>query len=281
MEEYIFEVKGIEYSYMDGTKALRNININIEKGKKIAFIGANGAGKSTLFLHFNGINKPEAGEICFRGKKISYTNSELTKLRKEVGIVFQEPDNQLFSSSVLQEISFGPMNMKLDKESVMKRVEKAMDATAVADLKDKPTHFLSYGQKKRVAIASILAMEPEVLILDEPTSGLDPQNSNAVEDILNTLNKAGKTIIISTHDIDFAYSWADYIYVMNRGEIINHGTPEEVFINKELIEQANIKLPWIVEVYLEFSEGAEFENKYLPRNKEELFNMIKNKEKEL
>jgi cobalt/nickel transport system ATP-binding protein len=277
MEEYIFEVKDIVYSYMDGTKALRNININIEKGKKIAFIGANGAGKSTLFLHFNGINKPEAGEICFRGKKISYTNGELTKLRKEVGIVFQEPDNQLFSSSVLQEISFGPMNMKLDKETVMKRIEKAMEATAIADLKDKPTHFLSYGQKKRVAIASILAMEPQVLILDEPTSGLDPQNSNAVEGILNTLNKAGKTIIISTHDIDFAYSWADYIYVMNRGEVISHGTPAEVFISKELIEQANIKLPWIVEVYMEFNKGAELHKESLPRNKEELFSLIKNK----
>jgi cobalt/nickel transport system ATP-binding protein len=277
MEDYIFEVKDIVYSYMDGTKALRDININIEKGKKIAFIGANGAGKSTLFLHFNGINKPEAGEICFRGKKISYSNSELTKLRSEVGIVFQEPDNQLFSSSVLQEISFGPMNMKLDKETVMKRIEKAMDATAIADLKDKPTHFLSYGQKKRVAIASILAMEPEVLILDEPTSGLDPQNSNAVEDILNTLNQEGRTIIISTHDIDFAYSWADYIYVMNRGEVISHGTPEEVFINKELIEQANIKLPWIVEVYMEFNKGAEFNKESLPKNKEELFSLIKNK----
>jgi cobalt/nickel transport system ATP-binding protein len=277
MEDYIFEVKDIVYSYMDGTKALRNININIEKGKKIAFIGANGAGKSTLFLHFNGINKPEAGEICFRGKKISYTNSELTKLRKEVGIVFQEPDNQLFSSSVLQEISFGPMNMKLDKETVMKRIEKAMDATAIADLKDKPTHFLSYGQKKRVAIASILAMEPQVLILDEPTSGLDPQNSNAVEDILNTLNKEGRTIIISTHDIDFAYSWADYIYVMNRGEVVSHGTPREVFISKELIEQANIKLPWIVEVYMEFNKGAEFNKESLPKNKEELFSLVKNK----
>ncbi|MDF2591039.1 MAG: cobalt transporter, ATPase subunit [Clostridia bacterium] len=277
MEDYIFEVKDIVYSYMDGTKALRNININIEKGKKIAFIGANGAGKSTLFLHFNGINKPEAGAICFRGKKISYTNSELTKLRKEVGIVFQEPDNQLFSSSVLQEISFGPMNMKLDKETVMKRIEKAMDATAIADLKDKPTHFLSYGQKKRVAIASILAMEPQVLILDEPTSGLDPQNSNAVEDILNTLNKEGRTIIISTHDIDFAYSWADYIYVMNRGEVVSHGTPREVFISKELIEQANIKLPWIVEVYMEFNKGAEFNKESLPKNKEELFSLVKNK----
>lgn len=281
MADYIFEVRDISYSYMDGTKALRNVSINIEKGKKIAFVGANGAGKSTLFLHLNGINKPEAGEICFSGKKISYTNSELIKIRKEVGIVFQEPDNQLFSSSVLQEISFGPMNMRLDKETVLKRIEKAMEATDIVDLRDKPTHFLSYGQKKRVAIASILAMEPEVLILDEPTSGLDPHNSNAIEALLNTLNKAGKTIIISTHDIDFAYSWADYIYVMNRGEVISQGVPAEVFWSKELTQQANIKLPWVVEVYMEFNKGAVFNKEALPRNKEELFNLIKNKQKEL
>jgi cobalt/nickel transport system ATP-binding protein len=281
MVDYIFEVKNITYSYMDGTKALRDIDINIEKGKKIAFIGANGAGKSTLFLHFNGINKPETGEIYFKGIKINYTNRELIKLRKEVGIVFQEPDNQLFSSSVLQEISFGPMNMKLDKKSVLKRIEKAMAATDIADLKDKPTHFLSYGQKKRVAIASILAMEPEVLILDEPTSGLDPHNSNAIEAILNALNKAGKTVIVSTHDIDFAYSWADYIYIMNRGEVIRHGAPEEVFINKELLEQANIKQPWIVEVFMELNKDAEINEQSLPRNKEELFCLIRSKQKEL
>ncbi|MDF2890899.1 MAG: cobalt transport protein ATP-binding subunit [Clostridia bacterium] len=274
MSKYIIEAKDVSYTYQDGTKALDSVHMNIERGKKVAVIGANGAGKSTLFLHFNGINKPQGGELYFNGKKIDYTNNELMKLRKEVGIVFQEPDSQLFSSSVLQEISFGPMNMKLEREQVMKKVEAAMEATAIAELKHKPTHFLSYGQKKRVAIASILAMEPSVIILDEPTSGLDPQNADVVLEILNKLNKTGRTIVISTHDIDMAYTWADYIYVMNKSKVMGHGKPEEVFTNVELMAAACIKLPWIVEVYNGINHRNKANCSILPKSKEELMKFI-------
>jgi cobalt/nickel transport system ATP-binding protein len=274
MTRYVIEAKDVTYVYPDGTKALDRVNMSIEQGKKVAVIGANGAGKSTLFLHFNGINKPANGDICFNGTKISYSNTELMKLRKEIGIVFQEPDNQLFSSSVLQEISFGPMNMKLSREQVLKRIEAAMEATHIAELKDRPTHFLSYGQKKRVAIASILAMEPSVLILDEPTSGLDPHNVDVIVEILNKLSKAGTTVVVSTHDIDLAYSWADYIYVMNKGKVVGCGTPQEVFNNKELVKIANIKLPWIVEVYNGITHKHIISESFLPRNMEQLIEII-------
>lgn len=279
MLSYVLEAKEVSYTYPDGTKALDKVNMSIEKGKKIAIIGANGAGKSTLFLHFNGINKPIHGEISYNGKKLIYSNNELMKLRKAIGIVFQEPDNQLFSSSVVQEISFGPMNMKLSRAEVLKKVEAAMEATAISDLRYKPTHFLSYGQKKRVAIASILAMEPAVLILDEPTSGLDPQNTDIILDILNKLNQSGTTIVVSTHDIDMAYTWADYIYVMNHGKVVGQGKPEEVFTNKEILKTANLKQPWLVEVYCELSseESVNNCNNSIPRSKEQLIHFINNR----
>ena len=279
MAIYIIEAKDVSYIYSDGTKALDRVNMGIEQGKKIAVIGANGAGKSTLFLHFNGINKPTNGDIIYNGTKISYSNNELMKLRKDIGIVFQEPDNQLFSSSVLQEISFGPMNMKLSRELVLKRIEAAMEATGITELKHKPTHFLSYGQKKRVAIASILAMEPSVLILDEPTSGLDPQNVDVILGILNKLNKAGTTIVVSTHDIDMAYTWADYIYVMDKGLVVGQGNPEEVFINKEMLKAANVKQPWIIEVYSKIMFEDSMHCETIPRSKEELIQYINNNTK--
>lgn len=273
MTRYIIEARNLAYEYGDGTEALKNINLKIEEGKKIAVLGINGAGKSTLFLHFNGTNRPKTGEILYQDKPLGYSNQELVSIRKEVGIVFQEPDSQLFSASVLQEISFGPMNLKLDKSEVIKRVERAMETTGISELRNKPTHFLSYGQKKRVAIAAVLAMEPSLLILDEPTSGLDLRNAEAVIDILNERNNHGTTIIVSTHDIDMAYTWADYIYVMYQGEIIGQGIPEEVFTNEELLHHAGVKQPWIIEVYTElFGKNSD---KGLPRTKQNLCTYIK------
>ncbi len=274
MSEFLIEARNITYEYGDGTKALRDVTMEIPEGKKLAVIGANGAGKSTLFLHFNGINKPKSGEILFRDKSIGYSHGELLRLRKEVGIVFQEPDHQLFSSSVYQEISFGPMNLKLSKEEVKRRVEEAMEATGVTELQHKPTHFLSYGQKKRVAIASILAMEPSLLILDEPTSGLDPQNVDGVMEILNRLNREGKTILLSTHDIDLAYIWADYIYIMNRGAVTGQGVPEEVFLEESLLREANLKQPWMVELCLGLSGGIPPKGEALPRSKAQFMEYI-------
>jgi len=274
MTEYIIELKDVTYTYPDGTIALNKIHMSIIKGKKIAVVGANGAGKSTLFLHFNGLSKPKQGEVYFKGQRISYSNSGLNKLRREVGLVFQEPDHQIFSSSVLQEISIGPMNMGLQREVVLAKSEAAMKAAGVLEFKQKPTHALSYGLKKRVAIASILAMEPSVLVLDEPTSGLDLGSAEMILDILEKLHEDGKTIIISTHDIDMAYSWADYIYVMKKGEVLGYGSPEEVFTDTELLECAGIKQPWIVEVFTESSKGRGVQEA-LPKSKNQLIDWIK------
>lgn len=277
MSDYIIEAENLIYTYPDGTQALKGINIKIPKGKKVAVLGSNGAGKSTLFLHCNGILKPQQGIVKYDGREVRYDRKSLLQLRKNVGIVFQDPDSQLFSASVYQEISFGPLNFGLSEETVRKRVEQAMSATEVAGLKDKPTHMLSYGQKKRVSIADILAMEPEVIICDEPTAWLDPKHAQQTVKLFDRINSSGTTIMMSTHDVDLAYSWADYIFVLSNGEVIGEGIPEQVFTNEILIKKADLEKPWLVQVSeVLLIKGCLPKAAVLPRNRERLFELIIN-----
>ncbi|HBP65834.1 MAG TPA: energy-coupling factor ABC transporter ATP-binding protein [Desulfosporosinus sp.] len=271
MPEIILEAFNLDYSYPDGTKALRTINLKIEKGEKLTILGSNGAGKSTLFMQFNGLYRPNSGSIKYQGQAISYKNKPLIELRKKVGIVFQDPDSQLFSSSVYQDISFGPLNLGLSDQEVEARVDQALIDTETTDLEYKPTHLLSYGQKKRVSIAGVLAMEPEVIIFDEPTAGLDPRHAREFMQLLKNLSDEGKTIIISTHDVDLAYSWSDRLVIMSSGEIIAQGEPGELFLQPELIEQADLALPWLLEIYCGLVEKGWFPTSTpLPKTREEL-----------
>jgi len=278
MKEYILETSNLNFNYPDGTSALKNINLSIEKGKKISFLGVNGAGKSTLFLNFNGVLKPTSGEILYKGEKIKYTNSFLNKLRKSIGIVFQDPDNQLFSASIYQEVSFGAINLGLDNNEVRSRVDNSLKDVHMYDYKDKAVHFLSYGQKKRVSIADILVMEPEVIILDEPTSSLDPKHSRQIMDIFNKINARGVTVILSTHDVELAYAWSDYIVVMKDGEIAKYGEPIEIFSDSEFLQNTYLEKPLILDLYERLiKNGFIGINDNIPRNKEELFNILNNK----
>ena len=277
LSEIILEAKNLDFIYPDGTKALNDLSIKVPKGKKLALLGPNGAGKSTLFLHFNGILQPQFGELSFAGKRISYKRRELKKLRKSVGIVFQDPDKQLFSASVLEEISFGPFNLGLSESEVKNRVDEAMSTLGISDLKDRPTHLLSYGQKKRVSIASILAMKPKVIIFDEPTVWLDPKQAEEMIVFFNQLQQKGITVIISTHNVDLAYFWADYIYVMKAGKLIGEGIAEEVFQDELLISEASLVQPWLVEVYQGLKQkGLVKDGSYIPRNKKEFLELIDN-----
>lgn len=272
MTELILEAEAVEYSYPDGTQALRKIDMAVAKGQKVAILGSNGAGKSTLFLHLNGILRPASGKIRYNGRDVLYTAAGLRELRTRVGIVFQDPDSQLFSASVLQEISFGPLNLGLEKREVKKRVLKAMAETEIEDLADKPTHMLSFGQKKRVAIADILAMTPEVIIFDEPTAWLDPRHAREFMQLLDHLATAGRTIIISTHDVDVAYAWADNILIMNHGQIVASGVPTEVFRHPDSIIAADLALPWLVDMHGELRRRGWLKpDAPLPRSKEALF----------
>lgn len=245
----MLEARNISYSYDDDSQALKNVSLKINDGEMAAILGKNGAGKSTLFLHFNGIHEPDDGEILIDGEKLKYSKKALIKCRQKVGIVFQNPDNQIFAPSVEEDVAFGPLNLKLPMDEVQNRVEEALKRVGMKGFEKKAPHHLSGGQKKRVAIAGILAMKPEIMILDEPTAGLDPQGAIKIMNLLSELNREGITIVISTHDVDLVSKYVNKIFVMADGEIIDEGTPKEIFSNEDLIEKANLKLPIISELF--------------------------------
>ncbi len=240
---YMIETRDLYFSYPDGTQVLKGINLKVKKGDMVALLGPNGVGKTTLFLHFNGILKPTKGEVLVKGEPIKYNKEGLLKVRKTVGIVFQNPDDQIFAPTVAEDVAFGPLNLGLPKDEVERRVKEALKAVGLEGFENKPPHHLSGGQKKRVAIAGILAMEPEVIVLDEPTAGLDPIGASKIMKLLYDLNKKGITIIISTHDVDLVPVYADNVYVMYGGKILKEGSPKEVFSDVETIRKANLRLP--------------------------------------
>lgn len=266
------ELQNLTYQYPDGTVALNNISLEIEQGKKIALLGNNGAGKSTLLLHLNAILTPTSGKFFYKGNAFTYKRKEKKLLRGDVGVVFQDSETQLFSSSVYEDIQYGPRNMGLSKEQVDEVVQKAMELTDTLSLKEKPPHFLSIGQKKRAAIATVLSMNPSLMIFDEPTAGLDPYYSNRIVSILEQSANENRTILVSTHDIDFAYEWADEIWVLSGGKLIAKNRPVEVFQDASVLEQSHLRLPWVLEVYEKIKGGLNKQNS--PRSKEELFEML-------
>lgn len=273
MDENLLQAENLSYSYEQGEEVLKEISLTVKKGEKIAVLGSNGAGKSTCFLNLNGVYQPNSGRILYRGKEIK--KKDLNELRKNVGIVFQDADNQIIASTVFAEISFGPMNLKLPKDEVRRRVESAMDYMNLSGFKDRPPHYLSGGEKKRVSIADILAMESEVIIFDEPTASLDPVNVEMLKDVLDKMRTMGKTLLISTHDVDFAYEWADRALVFADGRIIADGPVKEVFELKEVLEQANLRKPVLMEIYESLvGHGVLKEGDMCPRNTKELDTLL-------
>ena len=240
------EAKSLFYTYEDGTAALDGISFRAEKGKMTGILGSNGAGKSTLFLNLNGVLTPNSGTVLLDEKPVVYSRKGTLEVRRKVGIVFQDPDDQLFSADVYRDISFGGVNLGLPEEEVRARVEQAMERTGVTALREKPTHALSFGQKKRVAIAGILVMEPEVMILDEPTAGLDPQGVSDIMKLLTELQeRLGMTIILATHDMDIVPLYCDYAYLMNGGRMVLEGTPAELFAQPDILRENHLRLPRI------------------------------------
>ena len=275
MKEILMHVQDLSYRYEDQTLALDKINLNIYRHQRLAIMGSNGSGKSTLFLNLNGVYKPTSGQILYEGKPLDYSRKGLLSLRKKVGIVFQEPDNQLFCASVLGEISFGPFNLGLDEATVRNRVAQICDTLSITPFLDKPTHFLSGGQKKRVSIADILVMEPELLILDEPFSALDPKHAHMIDDILKQLTDSGITVIIATHHADQAYRWADRIVVLNHSHVLADGTPQEIFSNKELLAAANLEQPTLMKVSDILKRKGILSECNFPKTAEELEMLLK------
>ncbi len=249
-KDIIIKADNLLFSYDDEKSySLNGLSLEIERGRKVAFMGANGAGKSTFFLCLNGIHKPSEGTLYLDGKPVDYSKKGLLDLRSKVGIVFQDPDNQLFSASVTQEISFGALNMGMSEQDARKEVAKVIETLEITDFQHKPTHSLSGGQKKQVSIADVLVMHPEIIILDEPASSLDPKHTIIVNKIVDMLVEQGITILMSTHNVDYALEWADEIVLIAEGKTQMHGTPVEVFSNDTILQQTNLKKPAAMELF--------------------------------
>lgn len=249
-KEIILEARDVWYSYEENDRfSLQGLNLKVKKGSKIAFMGANGSGKSTFFLCCNGILKPQKGELLFHGHPVKYGRKELLALRAKVGIVFQDPDKQLFSASVEQEISFGILNLGESKERARAEVYRVMEKLEIMPFRKRPVHALSGGQKKQVSIADILVMHPDIIILDEPAAALDPKHTRMVNEMVNRLTEQGITVLMATHDIDYAYAWADEIVLMKDGKVICQGDPEVVCRETEKLKETNLEEPSVLRLF--------------------------------
>lgn len=236
----MIELRNIFFSYEGNREILKDISLNIKSGEFIFLMGENGAGKSSLMLLLNGINRPFKGEYLFKKERVLYKREALRNLREKVGIVFQDPDMQLVAPDVESDIQFGPLNLGWDLEKVNMSVEKSMKICDVEHLRDRECHSLSYGEKRRVSIAGVLAMDPEVIIFDEPTTWLDPYHQREFRELLKKLRREGKTLIVSTHDLTFAQEEkARYIFI-KKGEIVADGNVE-LFLNEKLLEECRLK----------------------------------------
>ncbi|HHE31492.1 MAG TPA: ATP-binding cassette domain-containing protein [Chlorobaculum parvum] len=242
----MLKTNGLRCVWPDGTVALDGVDLSIRAGEVTALLGGNGAGKSSLLLSFNGIFRPRAGRVLLRDESLDYSARGLKELRQEVGIVFQNPDAQLFASSVYEDISFGLCNLGLPEPDVRRRVEAAMELVSVEELARKPVHHLSFGQKKRVALAGVLAMEPSVLLLDEPTAGLDPKGADEVMRFIRDLQRSrGMTVVVATHDIEMAPLFCDRACVMDRGRVLFEDEISVMVEQRDLVRQAGLRLPRI------------------------------------
>lgn len=270
----MFKLTDVTFAYPNGATVLSNITLSFPFHKKIVILGANGTGKSTLFLLLNGILKPTKGELFFSEEKITYKQSYLKQLRQEVGLMFQDPDMQIVGPTVIDDVAFGPMNLNISEDEVRSRVEKAMQMTEIDTLSNRAPYQLSLGQKKRVALAGILALEPKVIIMDEPTAGLDPYYEKQFIGIMDKLFQEGKTLIVATHDLNFAYCWADEIYILHEGKVATHGSPEAVFRNQQILKAAHLEKPLMLEVYDMIQRLNPSSNLPAPRSRKEMQKFI-------
>ncbi|MEG1953168.1 MAG: ABC transporter ATP-binding protein [Hydrogenoanaerobacterium sp.] len=270
----IIKLEDLQYTYSDGTQALRGVTLSINKGEKVAVLGANGSGKSTLFLCLNGVYKPCGGAMLFDEKAVSYDKKGLIDMRKNVGVVFQDPETQLFCVDVYQEVAFGPHNLGYSKEQIHECVTKALDVMDLNELSAKPPHFLSGGQKKRVTVAAVLAMSPRVILFDEPASSLDPLHSALLMDEINGLSAQGITVLMATHDVNMAYSWADKIVVLDNGRVKAQGTPDEIFANGKLLSEAGLCSPFVLSTYNALTQAGILQKNAVPHSMAELLRLI-------
>ena len=238
MSHHIVEAKNLEFTYPDATHALDGISFRIRHGESVAIVGANGAGKSTLLLHLNGYLTPTSGQV--RIGDFPLTKETLQEVRRTVGMVFQDPDDQLFMSTVYDDVAFGPLNLGLPVDEVHSRVKMALETVGVLDLMDRPPYRLSSGQKRRVAIATVLSMSPDILVMDEPTAGLDPRARRQLIELLKTFKHSK---IIATHDLDMVLDVCERTIIINDGRIEADGPTSEIFQDEQLLADCHLEKP--------------------------------------
>lgn len=241
MSEKVVDVRDLTYVYPDGTLALKDVSMDVSRGELVVLLGPNGAGKSTLLLHLNGILKG-SGSIRIFGEDIG--NKKRSEVVSEVGVVFQDPDDQLFMPTVFDDVAFGPINMGLSDLEVERRVESALKKMNMLGYEARCPHHLSLGEKKKISLASVLSMEPEILAFDEPTSNLDPKSRRDVLKVMKDLKADGKTIILATHDINAVPEISDRVYVINK-TLVGEGSPREIFLDADLLKDSNLEVPSI------------------------------------
>jgi len=239
----LLRLEHIHFRYEEKYPALKDVSATLYEGERIAVLGSNGAGKSTFFLCCNGVLRPQSGKVFLRERQISDSKKDILSLRQAVGLVFQEPDSQIIAGTVEDEVSFGPMNLRLGRDEVVRRTGRSLRQMNLDGYQNRAPQYLSGGEKKRVSIADILAMQPRMILLDEPTASLDPENAAMLERTLDELSLAGITLIVSTHDVDFAYRFAARAIVFSRGEVISDAGIEEVFASEAVLLKAGLKKP--------------------------------------
>lgn len=235
----VLEVRGLAYAYPDGRQALFGANLSVQRGERVALLGPNGAGKTTLALHLNGILTPGAGSVTVSGLPVTKPN--LAEIRRRVGLVFQDPDDQLFLPTVAQDVAFGPANLGLRGAELEQRVQEALAAVGLPELGDRAPHHLSFGQRRRVALATVLAMRPEILVLDEPTSNLDPASRRELAEVLESLDV---TVLMVTHDLPYALQLCPRSVILSDGVIVADGPTGELLADAELLAAHRLELPY-------------------------------------
>ena len=251
----MIQIDDLAFTYPGGTRALDGITLGVPEGSFLAIMGANGSGKSTLLKHLNALLTAESGSIRVAGMEVGRHNFE--EVNRTVGFVFQDPNDQIFAPTVRDDICYGPRNLGLPEAEVESRLTVAAVQVAITDLLDRPIHHLSYGQKKRLSIAGVLAMEPKVLVLDEPTASLDPMGEKRLMRLLHDLNRSGMTIVMATHDVDLVPLYARQVCLLRAGRVAVAGGLREVFEDQELIERCHLRLPRIAYLFDMFPDLTE------------------------
>ena len=264
IKQEILKLEQVSFQYEESQKALIQIDVTFYAGEKVAVLGNNGAGKSTLFLVCNGVQQPTNGRLYLNEQEMGSGKKDQLALRQSIGLVFQDVDVQIIGSTVYEEISFGPMNLQLSKDEVRERVEGVIQNFDLGGFEERAPHRLSGGEKKRVCIADVLAMKPKIIFFDEPTTGLDPKNTLLFEENLKMLEKQGMGTVIATHDVDFAWRFAERIILFHEGQIVGDGDPDELFRDKELMKLCGLVQPMLLHI------GEKLGWTKIPRRVEEL-----------